>query len=216
MKRDSIYGTALITGAAAGVLTMLLHPTGHQLLANVQRMATVVMAVHALALTAQSILFFGTLGLTRVLSDETEVPTAALVAYGFASVALVCAAVASGFVAPHMAAGMLAADAANRPVLDLFFHYTGLLNQSFAKVFVAASSVAIILWSVAIIRTRRLGRWAGAFGCLVGGITLVMLLSGHLSLDVHGFGAVMFGQGAWLGIVGALMIRRDRFPSLQS
>ena len=58
MKRDSIYGTALIAGAAAGVVTMLLHPTGHQLFTDVQRMTRVVMGVHALALTAQPILFF--------------------------------------------------------------------------------------------------------------------------------------------------------------
>ncbi len=214
MKRDSIYGTALITGAAAGILTMMLHPTGHQLFTNVQRMTTVVMGVHALALTAQPILFFGALGLTRVLSDETEIPIAALVAYGFASVAVMCAAVASGFIAPHVAAGLVAADPVNRPLFDLLFHYTGQINQAFANVFVVASSVAVILWSVAIIRTRRLERWAGVFGCVVGGITLIMLLSGHLSLDVHGFGAVMFGQGTWLAIVGALMIRRGKLPSV--
>jgi hypothetical protein len=214
MKRDSIYGTALITGAAAGILTMLLHPTGHQLLTNVQGMSAVVMGVHALALTAQPILFFGALGLTRTLSGETEIPIAALVAYGFASVAVMCAAIMSGFVAPHVAAGLVEADPVNRPLFDLLFHYTGQINQAFAKVFVATSSVAVILWSVAIIRTRRLEIWAGVFGCAVGGITLVMLLSGHLSLDVHGFGAVMFGQGTWLAIVGALMIRRGKLPSV--
>jgi hypothetical protein len=214
MKRDSIYGTALITGASAGVLTMLLHPTGHQVFTSVQHMTTIVVSVHALALTAQPILFFGALGLTRVLSGETEIPIAALVAYGFASVAVMCAAVASGFIAPHIVAGMVAADAVNRPLFDLLFHYTGQINQAFAKVFVVASSVAIVLWSVAIIRTRRFASWAGVFGCAVGGITLVMLLSGNLSLDVHGFGAVMFGQGAWLGIAGAFMIRRDRAASL--
>jgi len=99
-------------------------------------------------------------------------------------------------------------------MFDLLLHYTGQINQAFAEVFVVASSVAVVLWSIAMIRTRRFARWAGVFGCAVGGITLVMLLSGNLSLDVHGFGAVMFGQGAWMGIAGALMVHRARTASL--
>ena len=213
MKRNSKYGTALVVGAAAAVVTMVFHPTGHQLLQNAQRIAPVMATVHMLAIMGQSVVFFGTLGLTRVLSRDSEMPIGALVAYGFASMAVMCAAIASGFIGPALAARLVGAADMDRTFLLMLFAYNGAVNQSFANVFVTASSVAIVLWSVAIIRTRILPRSAGAFGALVGAVTLGFQFSGNLPLDVYHFGAVAFAQSAWLGIVGALMIRGDRLES---
>jgi hypothetical protein len=62
--------------------------------------------------------------------------------------------------------------------------------------------VAIGLWSVEILRTRRLRRGTGILGCVVAALTLVVLLSGRLRLDVHGFGAVVLAQAVWLVTVG--------------
>jgi hypothetical protein len=35
-----------------------------------------------------------------------------------------------------------------------------------------------------------------------------MLVSGHLKLDVHGMGIVMFSQAVWFILVGVSMMRR--------
>ncbi|HXN84216.1 MAG TPA: hypothetical protein VN883_17170, partial [Myxococcales bacterium] len=146
MRRDAVSGAALIVGTVSGLVTMVLHPTGHQLMADYDRIAQLAVAVHVLALTGMPITFLGALGLTRRLSSETA--TAALVAYGFATVAAMAAAVASGLIAPQVAGWTLQAGAEDRETWHALFRYNGAINQGFAKVFVAASSVAILLWSL--------------------------------------------------------------------
>lgn len=72
----------------------------------------------------------------------------------------------------------------------------------------AASSAAIGLWSMEIVRTGQLRRSAGILGCAVAALALLALFSGHLRLDVHGFGAVVLAQATWLIVVG-LELRGD-------
>jgi hypothetical protein len=205
MRRDAVSGVALIVGTVSGLVTMALHPTGHQLMADYDRIAPLAVAVHVLALTGIPITFFGALGLTRRLSSETAI--AALVAYGFATVAAMSAAVASGLIAPHVASWTLRAGTEEREAFHAVLRYNGEINQGFAKVFVAGSSVAIFLWSLAILAVRSLARAAGVLGCLIGALALIGILSGSLRLDVHGFGLVVLAQGIWTLLVGVLLIR---------
>ncbi|HEY2895999.1 MAG TPA: hypothetical protein VGJ12_02595 [Gemmatimonadaceae bacterium] len=213
MKGDAIYGSALIAGALAGMMTMLMHPTGNQLLADVQHMAPLGMAVHALALVALPVSFFGAIGLSRVLGNDGNSGNAALaglVAYGMAQLAVMIAAVASGLLAPALAVQMVSTSGAEHDVAAALFHYTGAINQAFAKVFVVASSTAILLWSAAILAHGRLARAAGVLGVIVGALVLFAVLVGHLRLDVHGFGAVVLCQGLWMITVGVLLARSRR------
>jgi hypothetical protein len=207
MKGDAIYGGALIAGALAGMVTMVLHPTGNQLLADVQHMAPLGVAVHALALAALPVSFFGAIGLSRVLGTSGNAALAALVAYGMAQIAVMTAAVASGLLAPALAAQLVSTTGAEHDVAAALFHYTGAINQAFAKVFVIASSAAILLWSTAILAHGRLHRAAGILGVIVGALALLAVVIGHLRLDVHGFGAVVMAQGIWIITVGILLAR---------
>jgi hypothetical protein len=61
--------------------------------------------------------------------------------------------------------------------------------------------------SVSILKISRLARVIGVFGCVVGIVSLAAFFSGHLRLDVHGFGLFIFAQSAWVAAVGALMCR---------
>lgn len=207
MKAESVYGSALIAGTLAGMVTMVLHPTGSQLLADVQRVAPVGIAVHALALAGLPITFFGAIGLTRKLSLDGEGPIAALVAYGMAAVAVLIAAVASGLLATGLASHLAVASGTDRELTAALFNYTGQINQAFAKVYAIASSVAILLWSGAIVSHGRLARGSGILGIVVGVLALLAVTIGHMRLDVHGFGAVVLTQGVWMIIVGACLIR---------
>jgi len=129
---------------------------------------------------------------------------------------VISAAVASGFVAPAVIGHVLEAEGAGRDVGHALLEYTGLLNQGFAKVHVVATSAAILLWSVAILRSGRLARAAGIFGIVVGAGILLTVLSGHLRLGVHGFGIVVLAQGAWLIWVGGLLCRDDETQPRES
>lgn len=202
-----MYGGALIVGALAGVLTMAMHPTGSQLIADVQHVAPLGLAVHTLALAALPVSFFGAIGLTRVLRSKGDAALAAPVAYGMASVAVMIAAVAGGLLAPALAAQLVASTGSEHDLAAALFHYTVSVNQAFAKVFVMASSVAILIWSALSLAHGRLARPAGVLGGVVGALAMIVVAIGHLRLDVHGFGAVVLCQGLWMITVGTLLVR---------
>jgi hypothetical protein len=208
MKGGAIYGGALIAGALAGMVTMLMHPTGSQLLADVQHVAPVALAVHALALAAIPVSFFGALGLTRVLAADGESAIGALVAYGMAQVAVMIAAVASGLLQPAIFSHIVSSTGAERDLAMAFAQYTGSVNQAFAKVYVMASSAAILVWSAAIIAHGRLARGAGVLGVVVALLAIFGVAVGHVRLDVHGFGAVVLTQGLWTITIGVLLLRK--------
>lgn len=200
MKRDTAGGILLIAAAASGALVMVMHPTAHDLMNadSGPRMAHVNVMVHSLALFVTPIAFLGLVGLWRRL-EGSQLATAALVAYGWGLVAIMGAAVASGFVAP----GVTVADGSTTP--GALLHYTGLWNQGFANVDVVGTSVGILLFSIAILTRRAMQPWVAIFGALVGLLIPCFLFIGHLKLDVHGFGIVMFAQSAWLIWIGVLL-----------
>ena len=204
-NRDLAAGSLLIAGAAAGIAVMALHPTAHGLM-NAEsgpQLARVNVMVHGLALAATPLVFLGLLGVWRRLAPS-DLATAGLVIYGWGCVAVMSAAVASGFVSPGVI-GRFAAEGSNMP--EVFLHYTALWNQGFAKVNVVATSIGILLFSIAILRSARLAAAAGIFGAVVSALILLLFFVGHLKLDVHGFGLVTFAQAAWLIWVGILLCR---------
>lgn len=204
MRRETLGGTALILGAVSGLVTMALHPTGHEV-AGGQGARSI--AVHALALFGVPLSVYGAFVLTRLLAAREALAELALSFYGAGAVALVLAATASGFIATSQIAGMAESAGAERVVRTALLESTHDWNQAFTQIFVAASSLAIALWSIAILRTRLLSRRAAVYGLLVAGIALIALLSGHLRLDIHGFGALVLAQAVWSIALG-LELRR--------
>jgi hypothetical protein len=200
MRRETLGGWCMIAGAVMGLTTMAFHPTGggHAALA---------LAVHALAIAATPIAFYGGWVLTRRLSAEGALSELALAFYGLSAVATLLATAASGFLASDLIARVAASQDEARAAAAAVLHYNGASNQAYAKVLVAASSIAIGLWSMEIVRTRLMRRAAGILGCVVAAVTLLALFSGHLTLDVHGFGAVVLLQSIWLITVGTELRR---------
>ncbi|MBZ5508513.1 MAG: hypothetical protein LAO78_23900 [Acidobacteriia bacterium] len=210
MADNRMSGMALIAGMAGSIITMAFHPTGHDLVTpeHSASMMQLNVVVHSLALVCIPILFMGALGLTQRLASPNRLALAGLVLFGFAEVAVMIAAVASGLVAPglfhHMAADPGMADIW-RAVLTLNGH----LNQAFAQVYVVASSAAIVLWSAAILRSGTFSRPLGLYGCILGPLTVIAVLSGHIRLNVHGFGLVILGQALWLITAGVLLCKEE-------
>jgi hypothetical protein len=212
MNEDRPSGLALIAGSFGFIITMALHPTGHQFLepGRLEEAARLGVFVHALALCSLPILFLGAWGLSRSLSGSARLVQAALVLYAGSLIAGMNAAVVSGLVAPSLFRDFLASGASPESTIHLLLNYSGLLNQAFAKVLVAGSSGAVLLWSAALLRGGARGRGLGIYGCVFALLTLLALFSGHLRLDVHGFGLFVLGQSAFLIAAGVLLCRRAR------
>jgi hypothetical protein len=209
MTDNRMSGLALILGSAGSIITMALHPTGHDLVTPGQLGAVshMVVAVHALALICLPIMFLGAWGLSRQLASPNRLSMMALVFYGFATVAVMNAAAVSGFMSPYIAKQMAEADPATHDMWHAMFHYNGQLNQAFAMLFVVAASLAILLWSVAMVKQKDFSTSAGIYGCILGPVTIVAVVSGHVTLGVHGFGMIVLCQAVWYIAIGVQLWR---------
>src|SRR5206468_1310519 len=120
------------------------------------------------------------------------------------------AATLSGLIAPDAARQIARTD---HPELHdawrVAFHYTGDQNQAYARIFVVAASLALLLWSIAMMKhdDRQAWRRIGIYGCVIAPITIAITAAGYLHLDVHGFGLVMLTQTLWFIFCG-LELRR--------
>jgi hypothetical protein len=70
-----------------------------------------------------------------------------------------------------------------------------------------------VLWSAAILRSGEFSRGLGVYGCILGPLTLIAVLSGHIRLNVHGFGMVVLGQAVWFISAGILLWKEKREPA---
>src|SRR5439155_16630997 len=103
MTDDRKGGVALIGATIALFVTMILHPTGHDLLGSGARfhsMAMLVLIVHTLAEIALPIFFLGALVLTRRVASPDRMAISALVIYGFGVIAGMVAGAASDTLPP--------------------------------------------------------------------------------------------------------------------
>ena len=193
MPQERRAAVALLIGVVAPLLIMGMHPTGGDLHAGGARLVMINHLVHGVSLAAQPVVFLGLLGLWRAL--RSDLATAALVFYGFGIVAIVSAATLSGFVAP---------DVVSEHAL---LHYTGALNQAFAKVSVAAMGASIVLWGAALWQRGGAARLPGGAGGIVGAVLALGILSGSLHLNVRGIVLVTILQGIWILLVAAYLLR---------
>lgn len=208
MPHEKSYGLALVLGPMAGLVTMAFHPTGHALLANFDGVAPINRGVHALAIAGTIATFYGLVGLRRALADRTALADAALVSYGFGAIAVMIAAIASGFVGTMLANWVLEGGDAARAVWEPVMDYNYALNQSTTQVYVVTASLGIALWSVAMLNVPRFGRALGMTGIVIG-VAAALATIGGLRMDIHGFGAIVLGHGIWTVWTGIQLTRQD-------
>lgn len=211
MNDNRLGGSALILGAISGMITMSLHPVAGSnpiTPAQFEKLAALAVGVHALAIAGIPFCFLGALALLRRLDSPTRVGLAALVIYSCGLVAVMIAPAMSGLVGTDVLRQIVAREPGAEQ-WRVLMRYNYMINQAFAQIFVVASSAAITLWSLEIVRKRALGVGLGIYGVVLGPVIVVALLSGRLALDVHGFGLIMFSQAAWFVIAGVLLWRAE-------
>ncbi len=208
MKQDKIRGIALIAGSLAIVIVMAFHPTGHDIITG-QAMLNKI--VHSLVIATIPILIFGFLGFSHRVGMDKSTVQFAFITYVLGSFAVMCAAVINGLVAPTLLEDMISTDDVTRQTLRLILDDNGLLNAAFSKVFVVATSTSIICWSIAIFKKNTLSKITAIIGIVIGVLGIAGILSGHLRMNIHGFGLLILAQAVWNVLIGVLMIGSDKF-----
>jgi hypothetical protein len=211
-------GIALLCGSIGGIVTMAIHPTSAGVLtpAQFEQLAIVSGIAHTLAMISFLLLFLGALGLTRLLwtseapDKSNHLAISALVTFAFAAVAVLIATAVSGFIVPQIMKHMIRDVAANKTYWLISVDAIFQINQAFSRVYSIAASVSIVLWSASALRNRAFGRTIAFYGCVLAPVLILLLIVGHLRLDVHGMAAVVFSQAVWFAVVGVQLMRKDQ------
>lgn len=191
------------------IITMISHPGGKISPAEVDHVARMLILVHSLALASIPVIFLGAWGMTRRISGPDRLAWAALVVYALASIAVMNAAVCDGLMAPTIMRKIVAATPETRDMWQTLMNFNFQMNQAFARVYAVGSSLALVLWSVSILRYRTLGRGVGIYGVILGLVTAVGICSALLTPDRHGFGMLIFGQAIWFLLAAEGMWKTD-------
>lgn len=202
---------ALWLGTAAGVTTMALHPTGRDVVHNASLGAAngLVTAVHTLAILGEALVLCGALGIAAKLRARLDLAAGGYVFFVLAGFTVIIAATASGFLAPWAVRGIEGVGVPERTAMFNDLHYTGLINQAFARISVIFTGIAVILWSCAMLITGAFTRRIAWYGIVVGAAILIASGSGYLRLDIHGYGLVVLATGLWQVAVASALWRSN-------
>jgi hypothetical protein len=139
---------------------------------------------------------------------------AGLLGYCVGVIAMLGAALVSGWVVANLAASTRPTTAMDLQITGQLLILCGVLNRACANLGVVAMSAGIGLWSLDLLRDPGIPRIAGVLGGLVCVLPAVALFGGALHLDVVGMGEVILLQAVWNIAIGAmLMLERVRAAS---
>lgn len=205
MNHDRLGGLALIIGSICMLVTMAFHPSAGTIEKLIQ-LAPMTRYTHALALVSLPISLLGFIVLAGRLRGAGPVATAALLLIGFSFAAGMCAAVINGFAVPAMVEHE-GARPETRDALVAVLRYSHFLNAAFAQVHMVAAAAAMLLWSLAILKSGGLPAWVGWLALVFGVLELAGVFAGVMNTSVHGFGLFVLSFSIWTIIVGALLCR---------
>lgn len=207
-------GIALIIGSIGFFLTISFHPSSHDFMEAGSQLTSVISRtklVHIPAAASLPILFFGALALSLRLASTNRVAIAALIVYGFAMIAATSNVIVDGFLSPSLIGKFLTTTSPTRETWQTIVGYNGQLNEAYAQVFVISSTVAIGLWSFAILNDRILGHLVGIYGLVLALFILGARASGGLTLAGNGFRWILLGQILWTMLAGVFLLRSNEY-----
>jgi hypothetical protein len=213
MKLERAGAMALILGTAAMIGVMALHPAGVPHGPGASGVLRLGLIVHAVAIATAPVLTFGFFVLTRSFGFSNAPATLAFFFYLFGAIAVMMAATMSGFVAPRLIEAQMAASGADQAMIHALLRLEWYLNQSFATLHVALFSGAIALWALSWPDKGVLAAIIQITGLAVGLGVFAWLVSGTLTLNVHGMGAVVLAQSVWIVLAAVGLLVRDQNPA---
>jgi hypothetical protein len=212
-KDSRLAGVVIAAASVASVLLMAKHPhVGARAMVDVvsemSAKAATDRLVHAALIALMGALLFAFGELSRLLGMRRATVRAALLAYAIGTGAMMGAALISGFVVPALASQYAGASAAELEGFRTLAVLSTIGNQTLAQFAVASTSVAVFLWSLALMRGPRALPGVAILGLLVAVGPVAALLTGLIALKVTGMSLVVGCQTLWNLAVAVPMIRR--------
>jgi hypothetical protein len=205
---QKITGYSLLIGSVLIIVTMVLHPSGGSV-EQILHIANMAITAHSLAIFSVPILFFGFLGLSNLLSNQSKISTLALLFCGLGMVAAMIAAAINGLTLPFFVRANAEETGQNLETLKMILNYGKHFNRSMDYIFIAGISFGMAIWSGSIINTGKLPKWTGYYGL---GLIIMVLLAMAFNFNLASLSAFriyIFGLASWIILMGWFMVKRD-------
>ncbi len=190
------------------IVTMILHPVGGDF-DHLLRIATVGIIAHAIAILSLPFVTYGFWGLTeRIGFSFLSKLSFTFILFGLFAVML--AAALNGLILMDFVKSYEGSSEETIASLKPIFRLIRSFNHAFDFIFIGAVCISTILWSVSILRTKKLAIWLGWFGISISILAVVFLILGSVFVDLHGFRSFIFGWVAWVVAAGSIMIKQEK------
>lgn len=203
-----LSGYSLLIGSSLMVLTMLLHPSGGDI-QHILKISKVAIISHSLGVLSTVFTAYGFYGLASALLTPVRLSFLGLCFAGFALVAVMLAALLNGIVLPLYVLQQVPVAEESVTSVKLVIQYGVTINAALAYVFITGYSIAMLIWSFAMIRSERFPDWLGYWGILLVGITIVAALFQLNFISVTGFTVYIAGIVSWIVSTAFILIRKS-------
>jgi len=198
-------GISLIVFTVLIVCTMVLHPTGGNF-DYLLKIAGMVIISHSIALLSLPIATVGFWGLTKRLGTDQFLSVTAFVIACFSLLAMLMAATMNGLVLPFFVQRYREAGPAMIESLQPFLKYNATVNTAFDDMYTAAFCLAMLLWGVVMLQTKRFPAWVAWLGIALAILGITLLVTGFAFNSLHGLRLFISGVTVWILAVGIVMI----------
>ena len=218
MKQEAPSGkVAGIIMAIAALLSLVgisLHPVAatHNpttLLPELVSLRPMDELVHGALLVLALGLLFGLSVFSLRRGLHRQLVVAALIAYGTGVIALICAALADGFVTPWIAARYEGGTPQEIAIAIEFLVLCAIVIQVSTRFAIAAISIAIACWSADLLPAAGALRVSGAIGMIAAIVSIGAMILGPSQLNPHGLMAIVGLEAIFYLAVATLLVRQD-------
>ncbi len=206
MQFEKNAGLSLLIGSILIVVTMVLHPAGGSI-EQILKIKTLIIVTHSIAILSMPFCMVGFWGFTKKLGMEhfLSLPAFAIAVFGL--IAAMGAAMVNGLALPLFLERYKDASAEVLESIKPIVKYGSALNHGFDYIFIGAMCLSILLWSIAVLQTKKAAVLLGYFGIVLTLMAIVLLATGFVFVNLYGFRLFAFGVAGWIVWVSFVLMR---------
>lgn len=201
-------GVSLLFGSVLAIVTMVLHPVGGNLEYLIKTAGPIKFA-HGLAILCIPFILFGFYGLTIKLLDKWKFSMLAYILVVLSFVSALLAALFNGIILPSYLTEFADNLEQYEDTLELITHFSFAINKALDYVFIIGVCFSITLYSIIIIRTKKLNKWIGYFGILITLLFLYAAIANYAFTSLNGFRFFVFSIVSWIILAAIFLIKKS-------
>lgn len=202
-------GISLTIGSFLAITTMMLHPSGGNI-EHIIQMSIPLKITHALAIFCLPFILFGFYGLTFKLSAKWKLSSLAFIIIAFGLFAAMLAALFNGLALPYFLGQYSENLEQDITTIKPIINYGFAINKALDYVFIISFCTAISIYSLIIIKSKKLPKWIGYFGIVILIFAIIGSSTNFVFTSLTGFRIFVFSIAGWILCSGISLIQSNK------